>query len=218
MDSALRSRLFEKIILAVESIEKVYDRSSPFYDLLFGRVSHGGRQKAPELLQLRAGDRLLEVGVGTGLSIPEFPEHVEITGVDVSQGMLDKAEKRMQDLGRTNVQLVKMDASQLEFEDDTFDAVLAAYVISTVPDPIKVVEEMKRVCKADGTILFLNHFRSRNKVVGMTEKLLSPLFWRVGFQTNLDLRELQEQTGLTAETRSKLDFMGLWTAVRCFNP
>lgn len=204
--------------MAAESVEKVYDRGSPFYDLIFGRVSHGGRQKAPELLQLSPGDRLLEVGVGTGLSIPEFPEHVEITGVDVSRGMLDKAERRMQELGRTNVHLVKMDASQLEFEDDSFDAVLAAYVISAVPDPVRVVEEMKRVCKSGGTILFLNHFRSRNKVVGMTERLLSPLFWKVGFQTNLDLPELLEQTGLTAETRSKLDFMGLWTAVRCVNP
>ena len=204
--------------MAVEFVERVYDRNSPFYDLIFGLVSQQGRRKAPEFLQLDAGERLLEVGVGTGLSIPEFPEYVEITGIDVSQGMLDKAELRMQSLGRRNVSLVKMDASRLEFEDDSFDAVLAAYVISTVANPVEVVEEMKRVCKSNGSILFLNHFRSRNKVVGKAERILSPLFWQLGFQTNLDLPELLKKTGLTAEIRSKVDFMGLWTAVRCTNP
>ena len=114
--------------------------------------------------------------------------------------------------------LVKMDASDLEFEDDSFDAVLAAYVISTVSDPVGVVEEMKRVCKSNGSILFLNHFRSHNKVMGKAERMLSPLFWRLGFQTDLDLPELLRKTGLTAEIRSKVDFMGLWTAVRCTNP
>lgn len=204
--------------MAVEFVEKVYDRNSPFYDLVFGLVSQQGRRKAPGFLQLGVGSHLLEVGVGTGLSIPEFPEYVEITGVDVSQGMLNKAKKRMRNLGRSNVNLVKMDASNLEFEDDSFDAVLAAYVISTVADPVGVVEEMKRVCKSKGSILFLNHFRSHNKVMGKAERALSPLFWRLGFQTDLDLPELLRKTGLTAEIRSKIDFMGLWTAVRCINP
>ena len=204
--------------MAVEFVEKVYDRNSPFYDLVFGLVSQQGRRKAPGFLQLDAGERLLEVGVGTGLSIPEFPEYVEITGIDVSQGMLDKAERRMRSLGRRNVNLVKMDASRLDFEDDSFDAVLAAYVISTVADPVGVVKEMKRVCKSDGSILFLNHFRSHNRVMGNAERILSPLFWRLGFQTNLDLPELLRETGLTAEIRSKVDFMGLWTAVLCTNP
>lgn len=204
--------------MAVEFVEKIYDRNSPFYDLVFGLVSQQGRRKAPGFLQLDVGEHLLEVGVGTGLSIPEFPEYVEITGVDVSQGMLNKAEQRMQSLGRRNVNLVKMDASDLKFEDDSFDAVLAAYVISTVSDPVGVVEEMKRVCKSNGSILFLNHFRSHNKVMGKAERILSPLFWRLGFQTDLDLPELLRKTGLTAEIRSKVDFMGLWTAVRCTNP
>jgi phosphatidylethanolamine/phosphatidyl-N-methylethanolamine N-methyltransferase len=203
--------------VSVEYVEKVYNRYSSFYDLIFGRIFESGREKAPELLQLHPGMRLLEVGIGTGLSIPQLPRFCTVTGVDLSQKMLDEAEKRIRKLGRANIQLHKMDATQMEFRDNSFDRVLAAYFISTVPDPVAVVREMKRVCKPGGFLVFLNHFRSENRVVGTVEKLISPLCYRIGFRTDLNLKKLMRDADLTIDRLERIDFLGNWKAVRCVN-
>lgn len=205
--------------VGVEYMEKVYNRYSRFYDLIFGRVFHSGREMAPMLLELRPDMKLLEVGVGTGLSLPMLPRTVKITGIDLSQKMLDQARKRleMEDL-KNHVELIKMDATHLEFSDNSFDRVLAAYFISTVPDPVKVVEEMKRVCRPGGYLVFLNHFKNDNPVVGFLEKVFSPMFYRVGFKTDLDVYKLMADCGLEIETLERIDFLGHWKAVRCINP
>lgn len=204
--------------MSVEYVEKVYNRYSSVYDLIFGRIFHSGREMAPQLLELFSGARLLETGVGTGLSIPMLPRNVEIVGIDLSRKMLAQAEKRMKSLGIKNVQLIKMDATRLDFPDNSFDRVLAAYFISTVPDPVKVIMEMKRVCKRGGYLVFLNHFRHDTPVIGFLEKVLSPLFYRVGFRTDLEVRPLMEACGLNIETLEPIDFLGHWKAVRCINP
>lgn len=205
--------------VGVEYVEKVYNRYSRFYDLIFGRVFHSGREMAPMLLELRPEMKLLEVGVGTGLSLPMLPRTVKITGIDLSQKMLDQARKRLEleDL-KNHVELIKMDATHLEFPDNSFDRVLAAYFISTVPDPVKVVEEMKRVCRPGGYLVFLNHFKNDNPFVGFFEKILSPMFYRVGFKTDLDVYKLMAECGLEIETLERIDFLGHWKAVRCINP
>lgn len=204
--------------MSVQYMEKVYNCYSGIYDLVFGKVFESGREMAPELLALSPGDRLLETGVGTGLSIPYLPEHAEITGVDLSQMMLDKAAERLQRLGRNGVRLLKMDATHLEFPDNTFDRVLAAYFISTVPDPVRCVMEMKRVCRPGGYIVFLNHFKSFNRIIGLFDEMLSPLCYRIGFKMNLDLHKLMRDTGLEIETLEPIDFQGQWKGVRCINP
>ncbi len=203
--------------MSVEHVEKVYNTYSSVYDLIFGPVFNSGREMAPDLLNLYPGARLLEVGAGTGLSIAEMPRDIEITGVDLSQKMLDKAHKRMAQLGRADVQLLKMDATRLEFGDNSFDRVLAAYFVSTVPDPVRVVHEMKRVCKPGGIIVIMNHFTHEVPLVGALERFLSPLFYRVGFRTDLSARPLMEECGLEVDRFEKIDFMGNWKAVRCFN-
>ena len=203
--------------MTVEYVEKVYNRYSSVYDLIFGRVFKSGRERAPQLLDLSAGTRLLEVGVGTGLAIPLLPRNIEITGIDLSQKMLNQARKRMDTLGAQNVQLLKMDATRLMFPDNSFDRVLAAYFISTVPDPAKVILEMKRVCTPGGYLVFLNHFRYDAPIIGALEKYLSPLFYRIGFRTDLEVNELMQKTGLEIETLEKIDFLGHWQAVRCVN-
>ena len=139
--------------MTVEYVEKVYNRYSSVYDLIFGKVFNSGRERAPQLLDLYPGTRLLEVGVGTGLAIPLLPRNINITGIDLSQKMLNQARKRMDDLEIQNVQLLKMDATKLMFPDNSFDRVLAAYFISTVPDPVGVISEMKRVCAPGGLSL-----------------------------------------------------------------
>jgi phosphatidylethanolamine/phosphatidyl-N-methylethanolamine N-methyltransferase len=204
--------------MTVQYMERVYDCYSGVYDFVFGKVFQGGRVMAPRLLALEPGTRLLETGAGTGLSIPLLPEHIEYTGVDLSERMLDRARRRVERLGRNHINLVKMDATNLEFPDNSFDRVLAAYFISVVPDPVRCVQEMMRVCKPGGYILFLNHFRSFNKFIARIDDALSPICYRLGFNMDLDLHKLMADTGLEIETLEHIDFRGQWKAVRCVNP
>ncbi len=204
--------------MSVEYIERVYNSYSNVYDFLFGKVFQSGRELGPELLDLFADARLLEVGVGTGLSLPLLPRNIHITGVDLSEGMLEKARQRAASLHLKNVKLLKRDATQLEFADHSFDRVLAAYFISVVPDPVRVVLEMKRVCKPGGVIVFLNHFQSEHPVMGTLDKLWSPLCYRIGFRTDLNLRKLMDATGLKVDTIEPIGMFGHWKAVRCINP
>lgn len=199
-------------------MEQVYNRYSGVYDFFFGKVFQSGRKLGPELLALSADNKLLEVGVGTGLSLPLLPRNVEITGIDLSEKMLAIAKKRAADLNLKNVKLLKMDATKLDFPDQSFDRILAAYFISTVPDPVSVVKEMKRVCKPGGYIVFLNHFQSEHPVMGAIDKLYSPLCYRIGFRTDLNLRKLMKDTGLEVETIEPVGILGHWKAVRCVNP
>lgn len=204
--------------MTVEYVEKVYNRTARFYDLLFGKVFDSGREMTPDMLQLFPGARLLEVGVGTGLSLPLLPRNVQITGIDLSEKMLEKAKERVRKENLRNVSLLKMDATHLDFPDDSFDRVLAAYFISTVPEPMKVVEEMKRVCRPGGYLLFINHFQHEVPLLRTVERWLSPVFYRIGFRTDLRLDDLMAQCGLKIEEQEAVDFCGHWKAVRCFNP
>jgi phosphatidylethanolamine/phosphatidyl-N-methylethanolamine N-methyltransferase len=203
--------------MSVKHIESVYDSYASVYDFVFGKVFQSGRERAPVLLKLFPGAKLLEVGVGTGLSLPLCARHVDFTGIDLSQKMLERAERRVEDFGLKNVRLAKMDATSLQFPDDSFDRVLAAYFISTVPDPVTVIQEMKRVCRPGGYLVFLNHFYSDNGFMRVFEKALSPLFYRIGFKTDLDLWNLMEATGLEIDRMENIDFLGHWKAVRCCN-
>jgi phosphatidylethanolamine/phosphatidyl-N-methylethanolamine N-methyltransferase len=202
--------------MSVEYMERVYNTYSGVYDFLFGKVFQSGRELGPELLELFPGAKLLEVGIGTGLSLPLLPRNIEFTGIDLSQGMLDQAQKRADQLKLRRIELQKMDATRLEFPDHSFDRVFAAYFISTVPDPVRVVHEMKRVCKPGGYLVFLNHFQSEHPVLSVMDKLWSPLCYRVGFRTDLNLRKLMEETGLEIEICERIGL--LWKAVRCVNP
>mgnify|MGYP001821389391 CR=1 FL=1 len=204
--------------VGVENVEKVYNRYSRYYDFIFGKVFHSGREMAPLLLELQPEMKLLEVGVGTGLSLPMLPRTVNITGVDLSEKMLAQARKRLEtEQLQRNVQLLKMDATHLQFPDNSFDRVLAAYFISVVPDPVRVISEMKRVCKPGGYLVFLNHFRNEHPVVGFFEKILSPIFYRLGFKTDLEVYKLMKDCDLEIETLEQIDFLGHWKAVRCIN-
>jgi len=204
--------------VSVEYVEKLYNRFSIFYDLIFGiKLLNHGRELAPEYLDLFPEAQLLEVGVGTGLTIPPLPRNIEITAIDCSQKMLNQTRKRLHSLSIHNVQLFKMDATHLGFPDNSFDRILAAYFISTVPDPVKVILEMKRVCRPGGHLVFLNHFECKVPVIGFIEKHLSPAFYRLGFNTGLNLQELMEQTGLDVESVEKIDALGHFKAVRCIN-
>ena len=112
---------------------------------------------------IKPGDRVLEVGVGTGINAALYPRDCAVTGIDLSSSMLEKARERVARKGIRNVRLLEMDAADLKFADNSFDIVYAPYLISVVPDPVAVAREMRRVCRPGGRIIILNHFRSPNR-------------------------------------------------------
>jgi len=201
-----------------ETIKRAYAILSPVYDFLFDKVFYPGRVAAIDLLEIKPGDRVLEVGVGTGLNLPLYPRDCEVTGIDISEGMLRKADERVRTYGMTNTKLMVMDASKLEFPDNSFDRVIATYVISAVPDPVKTLLEMRRVCKPSGHLVILNHFKSDNPVIGMFERLLAPVCTKIGFDTELKLMPLLERVALAPEQLHRVNLMNGWRLVRCINP
>jgi len=200
-----------------QTIKRAYAFLSPVYDILFNRIFHPGRVAAINLLEIKPGDRVLEVGVGTGLNLPLYPHACSVTGIDISVEMLRKARERAKELGRTNVTLSVMDASNLEFPGDTFDHVLATYVISAVPDPVRTLQEMRRVCKPQGHVVMLNHFKSENAVLGALEWVVAPVCTRIGFKTDLKLTPLLERASMPAEQVHRINVMMIngWRLVRC---
>ncbi|HEX3952646.1 MAG TPA: class I SAM-dependent methyltransferase, partial [Stellaceae bacterium] len=153
---------------------RTYRLFSGSYDVVFGPVFHPGRKEAVRIANDRPAQRILEVGVGTGLSLPYFRPDSRVTGVDISAEMLEKARRRVerQDLKHVD-DLHVMDAEHLDFEDNSFDAVLALYVASVVPSPARFAEEMRRVCIPGGTIVLVNHFTSENWALRFMEKRLA---------------------------------------------
>ena len=201
-----------------KTIERAYAILSPVYDFLFDKVFYPGRVAAIKLLEAKPGDRILEVGVGTGLNLPLYPRDCDVTGVDISEGMLRKAEERVRTLGMGRARLMVMDGSQLQFPDNSFDRVIATYVISAVPDPVKTLLEMRRVCKPSGHLVILNHFKSENPIIGMFEKILAPVCTKIGFDTELKLMPLLERVALAPEQMHRVNLMNGWRLVRCINP
>src|SRR5438128_7774414 len=140
---------------------RTYRLFSGSYDIVFGPVFHPGRKEAVRIANDRPGQRILEVGVGTGLSLPHFRPDSRVTGIDVSEEMLAKARRRADRLRLSHVEgLHLMDAENLEFSDNSFDAVLALYVASVVPSPARFAAEMRRVCIPGGTIVVVDHLTS----------------------------------------------------------
>jgi phosphatidylethanolamine/phosphatidyl-N-methylethanolamine N-methyltransferase len=204
-------------VTAVENdfVTKVYEKLASVYDFTFGPVLHPGRVDAIERMGIRPGDRVLEVGVGTGINAALYPRDCSVTGVDLSSPMLEKARERVARKGVRNVRLLQMDAANLKFGDDTFDIVYAPYVISVVPDPVAVTREMCRVCRPGGRIVILNHFRSRNALMAWIERMISPFTVHIGFKSDLDLPAFLAQAELKPVSIDKVNFPRIWSLVTC---
>jgi phosphatidylethanolamine/phosphatidyl-N-methylethanolamine N-methyltransferase len=200
-----------------DKIERVYTTYAGFYDHVFGKVFQEGRESAIRNLNVQPGERVLEVGVGTGIALPMYPSHCCIVGIDLSEGMLAKAKERAEVEELSHVQLHRMDAGAMEFEDDSFDTVVAAYVVTAVPDYRKVVNEMIRVCRPGGRIIMLNHFSNGNKVINAVERVLSPLTKHLGWRTDLSLNTVLEGTSLQVARNQKVNPLRLWALVECVN-
>lgn len=204
-------------VTAVEHdfVAGVYKKFASIYDVTMGPCLHPGRVHSLRKLQFAPGERLLEVGVGTGINATMYPSGCDVTGVDISENMLKIARERIARKGVRNVKLHVMDAASLTFEDDSFDAVYAPFVISVVPDPVAVVREMRRVCRPGGRIIILNHFRSANPVLAWLERLISPLTVHIGFKSDLDLPAFLAQAGLEPISVEKVSIPRIWSLVIC---
>jgi phosphatidylethanolamine/phosphatidyl-N-methylethanolamine N-methyltransferase len=204
-------------VTAVENdfVARVYEKLTNVYDLIFGPTLHPGRLEALDRMGIQHGDRILEVGVGTGINVPLYPRTCHITGIDFSGSMLEKARARVERKHLQNVRLIEMDAANLTFADNCFDIVYAPYVISVVPDPVAVVHEMFRVCRPGGRVIVLNHFRSRNRILSHVERAISPLTVHIGFKSDLDLPAFIAQAGLKPTSIERVNFPRIWSLVTC---
>jgi len=196
-----------------EFVRGVYTDISSWYDYFFGPTLHGGRLESMPRLPISHGDSILEVGVGTGINALLYPKHCHITGIDFSASMLRKATRRLARHGVHNVALFQMDAADIEFEDESFNLVYAPYVISVVPDPVKVIREMHRVCRVGGHVVVLNHFLSENRLLSFVERLISPLTIHIGFKADVDLPEFIAQSGFEPISIERVSFPKLWSLI-----
>lgn len=196
-------------------VEAVYDKIAKAYDWTFGPTLHPGRLTAIQRMGIQPGDRILEVGVGTGINLALYPKDCTVTGIDYSEQMLEKARERIERKGISNARLLQMDGADLKFADNSFDIVYAPYVISVVPDPVKVAREMERVCRPGGRIIILNHFLSPNTLMSRVERLISPATIHIGFKSDLDLPAFLAQADLDPVSIEKVNLPKWWSLVTC---
>jgi phosphatidylethanolamine/phosphatidyl-N-methylethanolamine N-methyltransferase len=204
-------------VTAVENdfVTKVYENIAWMYDYTFGPTLHAGRIQAIQRMGIKAGDRVLEVGVGTGINAGLYPSDCVVTGIDLSEPMLEKARERVVRKGVSNIRLLAMDAADLKFPDNAFDIVYAPYVISVVPDPVAVVREMRRVCRPGGRMVILNHFRGTNRVGAWLDRVISPLTVHIGFKSDLDLPAFLAQAELKPVSIEKVNVPRIWSLITC---
>jgi ubiquinone/menaquinone biosynthesis C-methylase UbiE len=185
---------------ATETARKRYNRIAPLYDLMEGLVERSRYSKWRQLLWSRVeGSRILEIGVGTGKNFPYYPADAEITAIDFSENMLKRARAKAT-TQRVKVHLHQMDAQHLQFEDNAFDTIVAAFVFCSVPDPAHGLTEVERVCKPGGKVVLLEHVLSADRILGWLMNLANPLVVRmVGANINRRTVENVHKSGLVVE-------------------
>lgn len=202
----------------INAIKNAYRRYAPLYNLYFGALLHPGRKRVIEKMNCRPGDFVLEVGVGTGLSLRLYDPSVRVIGIDISPEMLERARILREREKLYNVcGLEEMNAEQMTFPDDTFDKVAAMYVVSVVSDPVRLVNEMRRVCKAGGELFIVNHFHRPKSLAGSFERLVAPLSGKLGFHPDFPLDSLVSRTQIKVIQTIPVNLFGYWTLLRISN-
>ncbi|HHN75292.1 MAG TPA: methyltransferase domain-containing protein [Acidobacteria bacterium] len=195
----------------VVAVGRFYDRFAGLYDLVFNQVFQPGRVESIGAMDFRQGDRVLEVGVGTGLNLPLYPAGVRVVGIDLSSPMLKEARRRRRVAdGGARIHLGQMDATRMAFPDDAFDFVYAPYVISVVPHPREVVAEMGRVCRPGGKVVIVNHFGSRHRLGHWLESKLTPVTQHMGFRLDLPVESVLGLDGLEKIDDRRVNLLKLW--------
>jgi len=191
---------------------KLYYEFSHLYDRVFARVFYPRIAHVIRSLNIEPGARVLEVGVGTGLSLDAYPTHCHVTGVDLAPDMLEQAQEKIVRNGWRHLDVIEMDALNLKFPDSAFDYVMAFHVVSVVPDVRRLMGEMLRVTRPGGTIVIINHFRSRNRLLAELDSLIEPITRRLGWHT-LSLLDVTGNVPLVIERTYKTAKRSLFTIV-----
>lgn len=195
---------------------KFYYEFSHFYDFVFGRVFYRRIATVIRSLKIPAGAKVLELGVGTGLSLGDYPRNCQVTGVDLAPDMLEHAQEKIDRNRWRHVRVMAMDAMQLEFPDSSFDYVMAFHLVSVVPDATRLMREAQRVCKPDGKIVVINHFLSEKPLLAALDRRLEPVTRRLGWHT-LRRDEVFDGLPLEIERLYRLPRRSLFTIVQAKN-
>lgn len=209
------------VTLRQEGVTRAYDRWAPVYDLVFGAVFARGRSAAIEAAD-RIGGRVLEVGVGTGISLPDYARTTRLVGIDISAPMLAKAQARIAELGLTNVEALDvMDAERLTFAEASFDVVVAQYVVTAVPNPEVALDEFLRVTRPGGEIVLTSRIGAESGLRGAIERWLMPITARLGWRTEFPwerYRAWAERRGVEIRERRPLPPLGHFSLIRLGKP
>jgi phosphatidylethanolamine/phosphatidyl-N-methylethanolamine N-methyltransferase len=201
-------------------MERLYSFYSPFYDYVFGLLLGPGRRQAFNYLTRRPDQKILEIGVGPGSTLEFYPPSSQVVGIDISAPMIKRARLKATRLNSGNrYEFHVMDACNLDFPDNSFDVVMAAYVITTVCDPRRVCREMLRVVKPGGQIIAVNHSRCQNgSHLGRIEDILAPVFVRIGFTTDLDVIRLMEESGISVNQALRCNLLNTGRIILASKP
>ncbi len=192
---------------------KIYSEFSHLYEKIFSPFFEKRIHAVIKSLNIPPGAKVLEVGIGTGLSMSAYPAHCEVTGVDLAADMLDKAQEKADENGWRHFRLLEMDALNLKFADSSFDYVTSFHVVSVVPDPVRMMREIHRVCKPEGSVVIINHFRSTKPVIGFLVGALTPITRHLGWDASLRLSEAFAGIPVHIEKCFKTSPFSLFTVV-----
>lgn len=195
----------------IDAVQTSYSRWAPVYDNTFGAVTNLGRRKTVEYINTLPGS-VLEVGVGTGLSLEHYKPDMQVTGIDFSEEMLQKAIAKVQRMKLDHVtDLRQMDARNLDFPDNHFDTVAAMHVLSVVPEPERVMVEIARVCKPGGKVVITNHFARTEGVLARLERAFAPLSNTIGWHSDFEMDTVLQEEELVLEEQRSLPPLGMMT-------
>lgn len=200
-------------LMDLASVRRAYQRYAPVYDRVFGPALNAGRIHTVRAVNRLPPATVLEVGVGTGLSLPRYRRDHAVVGIDISSEMLGIARRRLVRERLDNVHIMEMDAERLAFGDHTFDIVVAMYVMSVVPRPRCCLDEIIRVCRPGGTIFICNHFLSPDKA--RIARTIAPLGRWLGWRPDFTLSQLLGGSPLQVVHRRPLPPFGLFTLIEC---
>lgn len=202
-----------KAVSETREVERVYASLARFYDTVFDWALRPGRLAAVRALDLRQGHRVLEVGVGTGLSLGTYPVGADVIGIDISEPMLEQARARAGEARGRSISIRRMDAQSMSFRDGVFDYVIAPYVISVVPDPRRVMAEIARVCRPGGTVIVVNHFVHEDRLLRHVERWATPLTRMIGFRLDTRAEVVTRTPDLNVHSIQPVNLFGWWKLV-----
>ena len=198
-----------------KTVEKKYNRFSVVYNLFEWPVEKLLFSRWRKKIISTAKGNVLEVGAGTGKNLPYYSKKAKVTGIDISKGMLDKAIKKNNKL-KTNCRLLLMDAENMKFRNNSFDTVLCTFILCSVPNPVKALKEMRRVCKPNGRIIMVEHVLSKNWLIALWQKLHNPITrWLVGININRDTAGNIRKAGIRIIKEENLALKDVFKYIVC---